>query len=85
FALLGITPCPVWYDGIYDEKLIKSLYDEKKDWDKCEGYVVRIADKYTYRDAKHCIAKYVRKNHCQTNVHHWMHAMLVPNKLKDEE
>jgi uncharacterized protein YbdZ (MbtH family) len=40
FALIGITPVPVLYDGIFNERTIKKLWDEK-DWANREGYVVR--------------------------------------------
>ena len=42
FAILGIKSVPVLY-GMYDEKVIRSLYSAK-DWNICEGYVIRIAD-----------------------------------------
>src|ERR1019366_5058073 len=38
FELLGIIPCPVIYDGVYDEKIIRGLYNEKTDWETREGY-----------------------------------------------
>lgn len=83
FELLGIEPCPVIYDGIYDEKLIRDLYDEDRDWDTREGYVMRTADGFSYGDYRHCVGKFVRRGHVQTNKH-WMHGQaIVPNKLAD--
>lgn len=79
FSLLGIQQVPVLYDGIYDEKLIKSLYDEKQ-WANREGYVIRIADKFSYGDFKKSVAKYVRKNHIQT-VKHWMHGQAIERNV----
>lgn len=63
FQLLGIKPAPVLYDGIYSQSDIEGLYDEKKDWARSEGYVLRVADQYSYADFKRCVAKYVRRDH----------------------
>lgn len=80
--LLGIEPCPVIYDGIYDEKIIRGLYDDKRDWATREGYVMRIAGSFSYGEYRHCVGKFVRKNHVATSAH-WMHGQqIVPNKLK---
>ena len=85
FELLGITECPVIYDGIYDEKLIRGLYNEKTDWETREGYVIRVADGFHYGEFRHCVAKYVRSRHVQTSKH-WMHGRIVePNKLRGSD
>lgn len=72
FSLLDIPMVPVLYDGIWDETIIKLLYDEKTDSATHEGYVVRIAESFEYKNFKKCVAKYVRKNHVTTNAH-WMY------------
>jgi len=69
FQLFGITPVPVIYDGIFDEKKIRGLYDSRTDWDTCEGYVVRVADSFTYAQFRSSIAKFVRRGHVQTTKH----------------
>jgi len=80
FALLGVTPVPVLYDGIYDEKLIRGLWCDK-DWERCEGYVLRVADEVEYAQFRHCFAKFVRPGHVQT-AKHWMHGQRIePNGL----
>lgn len=80
--LLGIEPCPVIYEGIFDEALIRALYDERRDWNTREGYVMRIAGKFSYGDYRHCVGKFVRRNHIQST-HHWMRGQpIVPNKLR---
>lgn len=79
--LLGLPTVPVIYDGIWDEKTIKGLYTPKYDGNECEGYVVRLADAFPYRDFKYAVGKYVRKNHVVTHGH-WMRQQIVPNKLK---
>ena len=72
FNLLDIPMVPVLYDGIWDEAKIKSLYNEKTDLNTHEGYVVRLADAFDYRDFKASVAKFVRANHVGTNAH-WMY------------
>lgn len=83
FQLLGIPNVPIMYDGIYDEKLIRSLYDEKRDWDSKEGYVIRTAAGFSYGEFRKRVAKYVRSKHVQT-VKHWAHGQaVIPNKLRE--
>lgn len=79
FVLLGITSVPILYDGIYDEKIIRSLYSET-DWEKREGYVIRIADSFNYSQFRSCVGKFVRKGHIQTTKH-WMHGQAVKRNL----
>jgi hypothetical protein len=81
FQLMGIVPVEVLYDGIYDEKAIKALWDESKHANM-EGYVIRVADGFSYGNFRKCVAKFVRPNHVVT-AKHWMYGQAVkPNKLK---
>lgn len=80
FELLGITPVPTLYQGPYDETLIKSLWNNNN-WENSEGYTIRIADSFQYRDFSKNLVKFVRKNHIQT-INHWMRGSLEENKLK---
>lgn len=75
FDLLGITSVPVLYTGTWNESLIKSLYQPGT-----EGYVVRLEESFAYPDFKKSVAKYVRKDHVQTNKH-WREEW-KPNKMK---
>jgi len=81
FALMGIVPVEVLYDGIYDEKVIRA--EEKKlDFTKDEGYVIRTADGFSYANFRHSMAKFVREKHVQTTKH-WMRGQpVIPNGLK---
>lgn len=80
FELLGVHSVPVWYDGIFNEQLIRDLWKHKNRKD-CEGYVVRVADEIAYSDFRNKVAKFVRKDHVQTDKH-WMHGQpIIPNKL----
>ena len=78
FELLGIHSVPVLYDGIYDEKIIKSLWDQSK-WNTMEGYVLRTADSFKYGDFRKNVAKFVRPNHVQPSAHHWQRGAVIPN------
>lgn len=80
FQLFGITPVPVLYDGVFDEKTIKALYNEKN-WETCEGYVVRTTDSYSYGEFRFKVGKFVRKNHVQTSAHWLMGQAITKNGL----
>ena len=83
FDLLGITPPPILYDGIYDEQIIKNI-PKQYDWNdnEHEGYVVRIADSFHYSQFKQSVGKFVRANHVSAD-QHWMHGKkIIQNKLK---
>lgn len=83
FELLEITPVPVLYDGIFDIDVIKGLWDGKKRH-ACEGYVVRVADSFAYSDFQKSVAKFVRKDHVQTDKH-WMNGSLEKNEVMNVE
>jgi hypothetical protein len=76
--LLGLTTVPVIWRGIFDENFLRNY---KFDTEKQEGYVVRLADSFSYDDFDKSIAKFVRAGHVQTT-NHWMHEKIVPNLLK---
>lgn len=80
FDLLGITPVPVLYDGIYDEALIRALNVEQMNTGVSEGCVIRVADEFSFGQFRKSLAKVVRPNHVQTD-QHWMHGPLVRNGL----
>lgn len=71
FELIGVKSVKVLYDGVYDECKIKKLYDEKM-YDTCEGYVIRLADSFHYKDFHKSVMKFVRSGHVQTSKH-WMY------------
>ncbi len=83
FAILhpDIQNVPVLYDGIFDQDLITSLWDESK-YNESEGYVVRLAERFPMSAFRTSVGKFVRKNHVNT-VKHWMHGRrMVVNSLK---
>jgi len=78
FELLDIPYPRIIYDGIWDEALIREI---SVDTEIIEGYVVRLADSFTYEDFNRSIAKWVRKGHVQTNKH-WAHQQIKINGLE---
>lgn len=78
--LLGIQSVPVLYRGPFDEAAIRKLVTTL-DLARQEGVVVRITDAFHYDDFSKSVAKWVRPAHVQTETH-WMHAAIVPNRLK---
>jgi hypothetical protein len=59
-ALFNLYHVPVLYEGIYDEKLIKGLYQPFDEFgDPMEGYVVRVVDAFHRDDFNTSVAKYV--------------------------
>lgn len=81
FELLGIEPNKTLYEGVYDEELIKGLGD-RLDFDRDEGYVVRLRDSFRYNEYRKYVGKFVRTGHVQTAKHWMMGQAVVPNELK---
>lgn len=78
---LNIETVPILYKGIYDTKTVKQLAEETVKRGG-EGIVVRLASSYNYNDFDKSVAKYVRKNHVQTDKH-WSHGEVKQNNLKE--
>lgn len=49
-----------------------------------EGYVVRLADEFHYKDFRRSVGKYVRANHVVHHDGHWSNRRVVPNRLKPD-
>lgn len=81
FELLNVEPVPVIYRGTYDVFKIQDAYEKIKKEREIEGYVVRIADSFNFRDFKNSIGKYVRKNHVSSENHHWKFKKVVYNNF----
>jgi hypothetical protein len=80
FDLIGITSVNSLYEGIWDPDLIRTICEPR---DGQEGYVVRIRGGFLRSEFPYMVAKYVRKNHIQTD-EHWMAKPVTPNGLRDE-
>lgn len=79
---LGLQTVPGLYRGLYDEDKIKEIAKEVVSKGG-EGIVVRLSSGFKYEDFPLSIAKYVRKNHVQTDKH-WSLGNIESNKLKKE-
>lgn len=79
--ILGLKTVPILYDGIWSESLIRAIYKEDLR-DTMEGYVVRIADSFSYLKFSNSLAKFVRANHVAPENHHWMFTASEKNELK---
>jgi hypothetical protein len=79
-AILDINLVPVLYEGIYDEKLTRNLYKPMYDGNEMEGFVIRLADKFHYKDFRKSVAKYVREGHVAGS-HNYRRSQIVLNEL----
>jgi len=71
----GIITVPILYCGRFDEHLFKNINIGDD-----EGYVVRNSNSFDYGDFGKNVAKFVRKNHVQTN-QHWQYSEIEKNVL----
>ncbi len=81
---LELPVVPVLYQGKWNEKAVKQCWSGTSTAspnNEQEGYVVRLKDKFVYETHIDNVAKYVRRNHVQTD-QHWMHKEVKPNKLR---
>ena len=76
----NIPYVPVLYRGIFDETIIKSLYNKTFCGNEMEGYVVRLVNSFQYNDFAQSVAKYVRPNHIKSN-NHWMNQEVIRNSI----
>ena len=81
FELLGITPVPQLYSGMWDEKVVRDIA-KSIDTKVCEGFVVRTFDGFKYGDFQRKVAKWVREGHVQTTKHWRAGRAFTPNELK---
>jgi hypothetical protein len=79
---MGLITVPVVWRGTINDDLSSILQALFEPYEKeHEGYVIRTADSFPYDEFGTHIAKYVRKNHVQTD-EHWLNQSVVKNKLK---
>lgn len=77
-ALLELETVPVLYKDIWNAGKIQTLAIDTK---TMEGYVVRLTDRFSYREFALSIGKWVRAGHVQTD-EHWMFKQVEPNGLE---
>jgi len=81
-AMLGLTMVPMLWRGVWaDEEQVRGLYQPTFEGDPCEGYVVRLAGSFHYREFRRSAAKYVRKGHVATQAF-WMQQKMEVNGLE---
>lgn len=87
-SLLGLTQATgVTGDYIHDRsianfcKLCKKFKEKYVDGFGHEGFVVRPSSSFPADEFKYAVAKFVRRNHVQTD-EHWAHQPIVKNELK---
>jgi hypothetical protein len=84
FNLLGITPVPILYRGKYDEKELERIIREVNGKsDSVEGFVIRRAGDFLWRDFRNNVGKYVRAHHVQTATHWFFGNAKEINELKE--
>ncbi len=77
----GLLMAPVLYRGPWDERVIKSLFTGRSKLGGAqEGYVVANADPFRDLFYTENVAKFVRRDHVQTD-EHWMHQTPRENKV----
>lgn len=80
--ILGLDLVPVIYDGIYDQQKIRSIFSEYEK--ENEGYVIRLADEFTYGNFRKSIAKFVRPEFRQAlseQNEHWISKKIEKNGI----
>ncbi|UWQ33965.1 RNA ligase family protein [Leisingera sp. M527] len=79
FAELGIVSVPVLYRGPPSGQVLRETISGM-DLERQEGCVIRTARGFAETDMQRLLAKYVRADHVQTDVH-WMNAEIIRNGL----
>lgn len=80
--LLGVETAPVLWRGIWDEAVVRGLYQPEFEDDECEGYVVRVTREFGYGEFRKVVGKYVREGHVDEAAHHWKYQQVVVNGLR---
>ena len=78
--LLGLQHVPIIFRGIFDESMLIKL-GESIDTVKNEGFVIRLASSFSYKDFQTSTAKWVREKHVKTSSH-WKYEKIIKNGLK---
>lgn len=76
--LLGLDIVPTVYRGVWDEDVIRNLEVPPAFSEEPEGYVVRIADAFSYHDWYRFVGKSVRAGHVKENAGHWRSRNDIP-------
>lgn len=84
--LLEIETVPVMYRGIFDREKIMDIYNAEYKGKHTEGFVIRLAGEFQYKDFRKSVGKFVEPDFRQlvnSSHGHWMSQKVIPNKLKE--
>ena len=80
---LRLPTVPVLYDGIFNESILRGLHrPTDENGDEAEGWVMRVADAFAYRDFGKSVAKMVRAGHVVEHAQHWRRGPIIENELR---
>lgn len=82
--LLGLKTVPVLHREIWGEVRMQEFIPRDPYGDDCEGYVVRVAREFAFKDFRRVVGKWVRMGHVQTNGH-WMREAVIRNGLMEQK
>lgn len=77
--MLGLEMVPILHRGLWNEKLIRNLYQPAYDGNAMEGYVVRVARSFSYGEFRRVMGKYVKPNFAPGR--HNYHRQFIANEL----
>jgi hypothetical protein len=80
-GLLGLQHVPLRYQGAYSPDEFREMC-KQLDTTEQEGYIVRPAGTFHYREFPRVVGKYVRASHVQTHGH-WMRSRLEFNDVRE--
>lgn len=86
--LLDLPVAPEAWRGTYDQEKVRGLFPFQSAFgdSTAEGYVMRTAEGFAYRDFRRAVGKFVAREFreaLQSSEAHWMQAEMVRNRLKD--
>jgi hypothetical protein len=83
-SLLGLKMVREIDRRVWDDRLAAILPSQGK-LVTGEGYVVRLDDRFHYKDFRRSVAKYVRAGHVVHRDGHWSNRPVVPNRLRSQK
>lgn len=82
-SLLDIVPVPVLYEGIFSLDVLQQL-ERTLDFERDEGYVLRVRRDFSYGDFRNMVGKYVRPQHVKSEDHWFFGSQIIPNKQRGQ-
>jgi len=82
-AMLGLQTVPLLYRGVWDAAKVRALYRPQFEGSDMEGYVVRLARRFSYGEFRRSTAKFVRPHFAAGR--HDYHRVLELNGLAGDD